>query len=185
MISRQGDRVNIQRLCSRVRKDCKTAKVMCKSLLSSNVFESIKGLWITIEITIEAGHCKQSGEATGEGTARIVSEAPELMGLCRDIEAWHHRENPGVANDESAPPPPSFNTRLQHFRDISPPWVECQVQQQPLSEAKKTTCVCIVEGEPEKLSRPFGGAPEILNGSYMLDTKSFIHLEFDFALFRL
>lgn len=100
MISRQGDRVNIQRLCSRVRKDCKTAKVICKSLLSSNVFESIKGLWITIE----AGHCKQSGEATGEGTARIVIEAPELMGLCRDVEAWHHRENPGVATDESAHP---------------------------------------------------------------------------------
>lgn len=49
------------------------------------------------------GHCKQSGEATGECTARIVIEAPELMGLWRDIETWHHKENLGVATDESAP----------------------------------------------------------------------------------
>lgn len=72
---------------------------MCKSLLSSNVLESIKGSWITTE----AGHSKQSGEATCEGTARIVIEAPEMIGLWRDVEAWHHRENPGVATDESAP----------------------------------------------------------------------------------
>lgn len=64
---------------------------------------------------------------------------------------------------------PSFNTRFQHFRDISPPWVECQVQQQPLSEAKKTSYVCVVEGEPEKRSRPFGGAPR--NFEWILDVR--------------
>lgn len=49
------------------------------------------------------GHSKQSGEATGEGTARIVIEEPELMGLWRDIETCHHKENLGVTTDRSAP----------------------------------------------------------------------------------
>lgn len=161
MISRQGDRVNIQRLCSRVSKDCKTAKVMCKSRLSSNVFESIKGSWITIE----AGYCKQSGEATGEGTARIVIEAPELMD-CR--ETLKHGTIERTQEWLLMKVPPSFNTRPQHFRVlVHHGWIAKYSSSHWLKP--KRLVVCIVEGEPEKRSRHFGGVPR--NSEWILDVR--------------
>lgn len=44
----------------------------------------------------EIWHCRKPGEATGDGVASVVAEAPGFKGSGRETETWHH-----VAESES------------------------------------------------------------------------------------
>jgi hypothetical protein len=62
---------------------------MCKSHPGGTGFEDMQ--WSCR--AAEAQHCERPWKAIGEGAASVTIDGPGLKGLCKGVEACHHKES--------------------------------------------------------------------------------------------